>query len=414
MSVQLEAIAFNHDSSQATHDAINIRRNFNQPQELPEWRRDISVDPDDSVATYALNETHGNELTIRASFSRLDPQLTKVHIRAVPDIMLEPWTWQFFGAHPLSNPQWNTTSPVHLLGKVQEREVAFNNDGITQFELFQLPDAQIWRYGIGIHRVRWLWQYRRFLGEPWAPFARSRHKIYTVLNVPTLPWQQTWHPDNTQLPWVEVLDFACRWAAAAVTEASAAARITTAVYNLSPELIVYNCPNLGAPMYVVPDYSSPPHMFDCSAFLDRLQGEFGRGPFVNCSDCAAIISTFANSVGCDLWQSRMGIFAQGFSLNPILVIGSSRWALPCDWWPGFGMHEVAWEGACREDDVIYDACLAIDQDGNPYQSPHVPLLPTGIPFGRSGDGLYADCLVAPQDRLQCQPWPSTQQRRRLI
>ncbi|MCE7987531.1 MAG: hypothetical protein DYG89_40715 [Caldilinea sp. CFX5] len=395
MSIQLEAIAFNHDPTAATHDALNLRRNYGQPLPAPEWQRGAHLGTDAVVACYAANMTQGNTLTLRAQFRRLSASLTHVQVRAVSD-------------GPL------TAAQNQVLGEVSPRTIVFGPNGESDFVLFELQGAEPWRYGVGTHSVRWLWQFRSDLGGGWLPFARTQHRICTVLGIPTAPWQQDGYPYNTQLPWADVLVYACQWARSAVTSSSAARRITHAVYALGQQgLLAYNCANMGAPMYVSPDFV-PPYLFDCSAFLERLGGGVGAGLFVNCSDCAAIVSTFANSLGCDLWQSRMGIFPEGFSLNPILPVGATQWGKPCGWWPGFGMHEVAWLGQCDTNAELFDACLALDRDANPLRPPHHQVVPVNVPFGHVGDGQYADRLVAPEDRAACQPWPSTRQRRLVI
>ena len=61
--------------------------------------------------------------------------------------------------------------------------------------------------------------------------------------------------------------------------------------------------------------NTTPAYFECTQFLDRLRGGPGLGGTVNCTDCAVIVSTFSNALGCDLWQSRMG--SQQFEVNPI-------------------------------------------------------------------------------------------------
>jgi hypothetical protein len=55
--ITVEAITFNHDPGAATHDALNIRRNASQTVHVPEWRRFISVNPEDSPAVYAVTTT---------------------------------------------------------------------------------------------------------------------------------------------------------------------------------------------------------------------------------------------------------------------------------------------------------------------------------------------------------------------
>jgi hypothetical protein len=131
---------------------------------------------------------------------------------------------------------------------------------------------------------------------------------------------------------------------------------------------------------------------------------------VNCSDCASIVSTFANALGCDLWQSRMGWF---FGLNPMLGIGSSVWQPACGW-TSFSYHEVAWEGNCLAANDVYDACLQVDGDADPTAAPHVPLLPQDLRFGNPGDLLYRDRLATPAGRPNCNPQPATRQRRKVV
>src|SRR5216684_3808552 len=84
MNVILEAIKFNHDRTSATSDAFNIRRNETEYVPVPEWRRGISMKPEDSPAAYARDELRGRPPTIRAKFSFLDfdPSVQIVKIRA--------------------------------------------------------------------------------------------------------------------------------------------------------------------------------------------------------------------------------------------------------------------------------------------------------------------------------------------
>jgi hypothetical protein len=179
--------------------------------------------------------------------------------------------------------------------------------------------------------------------------------------------------------------------------------VTRSVYGLGPSLITYDCPGGGSSHYSLGN-------FDCTAFIDRLRGGIGNGVYVNCSDCATIVSTFANALGCDLWQSRMG---WGFALNELLGIGSTVWQTACGW-PSFNYHEVAWEGACTAQTDVYDACLQVDGDSDPTSPPHVPLQPEDLRFGNPGDLLYRDRLATVAGRPNCQPQPGTRTRRPIV
>ena len=369
--IEIEAIVFNRHPNAATHDAINIRRNASNFISVPEWRRFICVNPEDSRVAYAILPTKGKTVRIEVSLISKDPSLTHVEVRAREH--------------------------------VKRRAVKFINGktGFVPFELIKPPTVH---GGVGLWDVEWHWEYRLGPHRRWHHFQTTRHRIYVILDVPKEPWEQApYNAANTQLPWTDVLDYACRWARGATSADRAAALVTQQVNALGPAVISYDCPGGGSSHYSFGN-------FDCTAFVDRLHGGVGNGYYVNCSDCAAIVSTFANALGCNLWQSRMG---WNFGLNPILGIGSSVWQPACGW-PSFSYHEVAWEGNCLVTDDVYDACLHVDGDADPTAAPHLPLLPQDLRFGNPGDLLYRDRLATPAGRPNCNPQPGTRQRRKIV
>ncbi len=369
--IAIEAIAFNHDPAAATHDAINIRRNAATTVTIPEWRRFISINPEDSPAAYAIAPTQGNAVTILVTLSSTDPSIAFVEVRVEHQVRARP---------------------VNFVN---------GNTGPVAFELIDTPAS---RGHVGIQDATWHWEYRLGPHHAWHRFDTTRHRLYTLLAVPTAPWQQApFTPANTQLPWVEVLDHACRWADGATTLDLAAALVTQAVYALGPAIVTYDCPGGGGSHYSAPD-------FDCTAFMERLHGGIGNGIYVNCSDCATFVSSIANSLGCDLWQSRMG---WGFDLNALLAIGSHVWQTACGW-PSFNYHEVAWKAACNVNDAVFDACLQVNGSSNPTTPPYLPLLPQDLPFGNVAALLYRDRLASPAGRPNCNPQPATRQRRFVI
>jgi hypothetical protein len=292
-------------------------------------------------------------------------------------------------------------------------------NGRSDFTTFVLRNARIWTVGIGIHEVRWQWQFRFRAGDPWQDIRETEHNIYTVISLPTAPWQQFVTAANvTQLPWTDVLDVACQWAPGTLDRDTAAALVTYATFALGDGVLAYDCVNIdgfGGDFIGSPHYSAldPFSIFDCSLFLDRLAGGLGAGPYVNCSDCAAIVSTFSNILGCDLWQSRMGYF---FALNPFLAIGSDVWERACGNFGSFLMHEVAWKNACTAFDAVFDACLAVDASGHPGIPPPFGVLPMNMGFGFVGLPGYRAFLSAATANGQplCNPQPQTRQRRVVI
>jgi len=380
-TLQITQITFNHDATGATTDALNIRRNATAFITTPEWQQGTSVNPQDAQAAYSIRDTQGNTITIQARFQLSTPTAVPMEIRAV-------------------------SPAAHVMGEVAMRSVTLLPTGTTNPELFNLQNVQIWTQGAGRHDIAWNWQARLQASEPWVVIGTTQARIYVVLEEPNLPWQQTpYNAANTQLPWTEVLDYTCQWAAADTDVDTAAASVTADVYALGTTIIEYDCPGGGGTRYASPD-------FNCTAFLERLGGGAGNGRYVNCSDCATIVSTFANILGADLWQSRMGY---SFDLNPILAIGSTTWQTACGW-TSFSYHEVAWEGACTTDEEVFDACLQVDGDSDPTAPPHTAQLPTNIRFGNTGDGDYRDRLATDtaSGRPNCEPRPGTRTRRRVV
>jgi hypothetical protein len=381
VGVALVALRFNHDPTAAVEDAMSIRRNAITPVPLPEWQEHRTIQPEDSPAAYALRDTFGHDLTIKGRFRVTHPPGGACVLQAIPPR----------DADDRDNPDWPRGPRDHgnVLGHIPPTTVTL-----------PLHHVRLWEVGVGVHDIGWNWYYHFSPDTFWTYFGTSKHRIYTVLALPTAPWRQSANLSDSQLPWTEVLDYACTWAYGCRTFDDVAAEVTAAVYNLGPSLVEYDCPGGGSTHYAYPS-------FNCTAFLERLRGGIGNGRYVNCSDCATILSTFANVLGCDYWQSRMGY---GFGLNPLLAIGSSVWQTACGW-PGFSYHEVAWHGACTANDVISDACLQVNGGSNPVAPPYVPLLPVNLLFGVAGAGHYRDRLASPAGAAHCNPQPATRQRR---
>ncbi len=378
MNVLLDAIKFNHDPTSATFDALNLRRNAKQLVTIPEWRRGISVNPEDSPAAYALFETRGNAITIRAKFKRTNPTTQQVEIRALHQ-QVEPSSLNYVTqlAAQIINPALRVFVGGPL-GDVQSRQITFKATGESDFEIFVLQNPRLWELGVGVHDIVWRWQYRLGSDSPWTDFDTSRHRIYTVLRQPQAPWQQTpFNLANVHIPWVAVLEYACRWAATSHNPTEAATLITHRLNQLGANVIKYTS---GA-KYALPVFND----FMCAEFLDDLRMGTMR---LNCTDCATIVTTFTNILGGELWQSRM----TEFNYNPIIRIGESEWVEG-----HFEYHRVAWEEECDVHNDVFDACLQIDGDADPTNADcrHVALLPTDIRFGRDGENLYRFSLVAP-------------------
>ena len=432
MEIQLSAIQFNHNPASSRDSGLNVRNNAAGMVNVPEWRRGVNNESPNSVAAYSIADTAGRSIRIRAQFTRTTPQIQSAEIRALPaaPVPYPEWWPQFLLQEYVLTPYWYypyslyslyseyyryivetiTMPTTQVLGEVEPQRVEFTPTGVSNFVTFTLKNPRLPNMGVGIHPMRWVWQYRLGVGDFWRPFGDSQHTIYALLRTPTEPWKQLpFTAVNKQLPWTDVMEFSCQWASGALDVEDAAARITRAVFDLGDSLLEYDCVGGGNSHYATPLGAG----FDCSAFLERLRGGRGNGRYVNCTDCATIVSTFANVLGCDLWQSRMGTLIGPiiyFAVNPIRAIGASTFRAPCGW-PGFTYHEVAWSRNCTAADTVCDACLEVNGSANPPNPPRIPLLPAGLKFGATGEALYRDRLAAPVARDLCEPRPDTRVRR---
>jgi hypothetical protein len=367
MRVELKGIKFNYDPDDLKKTgAFNLRRNETEPVRLPEWLPDTPTNYEASPAGYAICALPA-EMSIQASFNCESNPGTSIRIRAIAEFT------------------------DHVLGDVEPVEIP-NNES-SDFMTLKLPDARVACVGVGIHDIGWRWQ---FSSEPnvWTDFQTTRHRIYTVLARPSDPWEpKSSASDNTHQPWTEVLDFACKWASGAAGDLDEAAElITKEFFQRVSKLVSW---------YEDPSYAFS--RFLCTEFLRLLNTGVGGNQTVNCDDCATVISTFANVLGCQLSQSSMG---EVFRTHPIVLIGSQTFDCKT-----FIHHAVAWKGRCEANDELFDGCLRIDED---LQQPFVGVQPTNVPFGSEREG-YRFSLV--RNTPHCQPIPNNldygRRRRRL-
>jgi hypothetical protein len=375
MSIRIEAITFNHDTDSATHDACNIRRNYDEFIRPPEWRRAADGSVLSNPAAYSIKETRGNTISIRVALR--STAAGSAFVRAV-------------GLDPL---------PHNTLADVAAREVVFDAAGDSVTEFFDLENVRLEAVGVNAYDVLWLWQQAPTADGPWDDFATTRHRVYAILRepVPRKPWRPDWFSSsNTQMPWADVLRWACRWARGARTPQEAASMITHEVYKLGRTQVAIPGETPG-PLLTYNDVDFYARYSDnislkCMSFLMRLNREVANGPQVNCDDCAAVVSTFSNILGCNLAQAWVGNDSFQFILNPVLAIGAGAGG-----WNSmeFQHHAVAWAGACDVDDEVFDACLMVDGDAHPgvNSHQHLELLPANLRFGRAGQRFYQWRLV---------------------
>ena len=281
------------------------------------------------------------------------------------------------------------------LGGIRRKTVTpvFNATGLSnpvEFEfMWPLPVS------VGKPDVSLAWNARKATGAsiPGA-IGTASHRLYRILAAPTEPWV-------TETPWVGALEIACGWADGATTLDEAAAKVTQRYYNSGR--VSYDTLS-GDTFYHFNNYSG----FYLSEMIERLNGGVGLGAKVNCTDSANTVSTFADLLGCDLWQARMG---SGFNLNPMQAIGYTNWAIPFS--GSFSYHEVAWKGACSVNDQLFDGCLCFDGDANPTNPPHFTRLPLNMIFGDCTTMNYRMrlCPTNANGCANCTPTAGSRKRR---
>lgn len=351
--IEVVEIKFNHDVTSWSDDALNIRQNFSQTVSIPEWNSG-ETNPKDSPAAYV----GGRNVKVMAKFKGSHDGVYKIYTKGGPFHL--------------------TTASVQILNGI-------SNPPWIKFETSNIPAM------VKVSDVTWSWK-----RKVWWLFTRqmdkSYHRFYIVLDEPKAPWKQSSFPDS-QNPWLEALDYACAWADGEGTFEGVSNRITD---NINNGPYAYDQIS-GATHYGT--YS--PRRYNLTAFLDRLNGGWGNGSVVNCSDCGMSVTTFSNLLGCQLWSSRMG---WGFSLNEIIAVGYSTFACP-NWGCGFNYHEVAWTGDALASEPVFDACLKVDGDADPVNPPHTALLPKNIPFDDPSGIDYRERLVPPSSITNCQAQP---------
>src|SRR4029079_16730073 len=251
MATNLEAIKLNHDPTSATHDALNIRRDATTFVDVPEWRRGVSVNPEDSPAAYSIGDAGHNQLTIQAQFSVTRDAPRSVDIRAVDPTVDPPGQSGCIGWFLRLRAIIDRALVVNVLGEVQAQTVTLPPaGGTTPFITFRLINGRLGSSGGGVRTTMLRWQYRRSGTPCGTDFATSTHRIYVVLATPTAPWQQQpYASSNTQLPWTSALDQACSWAVLKTDRVSASSAVTRAVNDLGPSRIRYDCPGCGSTHY---------------------------------------------------------------------------------------------------------------------------------------------------------------------
>ncbi len=359
--MQITNIKFNHDTGSSSNDALNIRVDY----------------------TNSYNITNG-EWIINSSTNWPVAYTTNKSISIKVRLSAEPST--FTGSADIWAESVNTNGS---LGDVLKTSVDFVN-GVSnpEYITFQVEGITPTCIQKTTNDV-WLWKMENLNetgSQTWVLNTSGVHTVYTILNEPVAPWDNA--EDSASNAWVSVMNIVCSdtpWAGGTETITGAASRVTKAIYNSGR--FEYDETGGGGANYTSFGISSV-EFFDLSAWINRLSGGVGLGPEVNCWDCANGVVSMCNILGCDLWNQWMG---SSFTCNEIRSITDNTWAPPFPPNNGFSYHRVGWRGAVTNSSKVFDACLKVDDDGDPTGTGNhnSELIPTDIVFW-TGSGLFDD------------------------
>lgn len=365
--IALDTVCFDHNEPNVA-DAISIKKNG--WEELPDYVWSSAAAAKYSTAVYSAARVWKSDLpvpiAVKARFkyqvpASVEEDSTSVVLRCVETV-------------------------GDLLGTSEEVTVNKKRELSAGF-LFQFKKHQVGKNGITKKQVSLQWQIKED-NRTWKELITTQHTIYVLLDYPQAPWGMA---DSKVLsrPWTDVLDFLADKVEGLRTKTEVAQRLTKAVnqeYKAKYEKVG------GASAYTGPDQDEKGERIWTVGIGDFMKNTAGRT--VNCTDCATIVTTFANLYGCNLSTQVMSDKKEpelGFACNKILSIGweSEGWKAPFEYGTGgqggFSYHEVAidvdeTEPSYNKGHKVYDACLKVNKGRKPWSEPREALLPEGMAF----------------------------------
>jgi len=194
----------------------------------------------------------------------------------------------------------------------------------------------------------------------------TEHTVYTIYDKPRLT--ESADPTPPYLAWVRCVDMVCGWVNGYANLEQLCSIITDKVNTYFG--LQYDTSS-GACHYTT-TATFPRQSMKMSDFIEDY--DTSNFTVVNCSDCACLVSTFANHIGVDHKYLILGYTTGSIPLNYQKPIGRN-WMIPFRGY--FNYHAVA-----TKDDgtTISDACCVLDNDDDPRSPPHTALLPVNIPY----------------------------------
>jgi len=277
-----------------------------------------------------------------------------------------------------------------------------------------LIDNRLWEAGVHVYDRILIWT---LAGSPPTVFAQSEHRVYVTLAAPQLPWGDSknayvfggmarLNASTNPEVWTALLDWSCGWAKGATTVEAATSSITQRV-NQATQFIYDNNRHFinDRDFALASNGNISLECCNVSNFLTALMSGVVHTVKINCVDCAAIVTSFATAIGCQVHAITINNKNQdGFPVNQLMLIGKEFWSLPNSELGAitgfFGSHDVVVTGANTPVVIppltteIFDACLQVDGGPDPWAlvslgNPKTPHLPVAMTYLETTATTYA-------------------------
>jgi hypothetical protein len=238
--------------------------------------------------------------------------------------------------------------------------------------LLEGPELPAWA-GRFDREVTWRWQYREAVGG-WQEIPGSMtttHRFYTMVNQPQ--WASGASGTQYAGPWVEVAEYFNTFAETLKITPMDQADVVRALIrgyfgqegplSTAIEDVVYDCYSMGGDGGATHYYSFSGDYVQ----LSRLLNSHANGRYVNCSDVSASTTVMMGMLGVE--NVRM-LYLGTMYLRAIWGIGCPGYTL--DLWSGghgFSYHHIVTRDG---GDHVSDACMWLDEDGDPDSLPGIP------------------------------------------
>lgn len=336
VSVWPTNVKFNWNPDSSANDAINLRCDYNTP---------YNISNGEYTPSYSYPVCYVTNVV----------PVVKAKFRVVPEAV--------------SSLELDAVLNGTLLSDLGATTVSFTS-GESGYADFTMSGAVASVVGLNAANS-YTWRVRSIngtqLSTPKAVASTGPHKTYVILGEPVEPWSN--EPNVRNNAWSTALDLTCQWASGKTSCQQVATAVTEEINGCNR--FVYDM-SLGGARYSCNSGLDVEAHVDLTSFIDRINGKEGNGMFVNCQDCASAVVAMSNLAGCDLWCNRM---ERNFNTRKFLPIGFPQLIER-----NFVFHEVAWERQCRDQDLVYDACLQYDVDESPGVEPFVLDCPCGVMF----------------------------------